>query len=133
MGATADLVDFALRADPPPDILRAATRHLGKSDREAAGVLSSAQRHTHFLDSPRMSAVLGRSDFTFADVKARPTTVYLVLPPDRLLPRARELANMLAERGFVARVTGEYRVVNQRQDERQQGYQRFQTVQIRPE
>lgn len=28
MGATADLVDFALRADPPPAILRAATRHL---------------------------------------------------------------------------------------------------------
>ena len=47
--------------------------------------------------------------------------------------RAQAVANMLAERGFVARVTGEYRVVNQRQDERQQGYQRFQTVQIRPE
>src|SRR3546814_392914 len=29
---------------------RAANRHLGKSDREAAGVLSAAQRHTHFLD-----------------------------------------------------------------------------------
>src|SRR3546814_8120993 len=37
-------------------IARAANRHLGKSDREAAGVLSAAQRHTHFLDSPRMSA-----------------------------------------------------------------------------
>src|SRR3546814_12669258 len=35
-------------------IARAANRHLGKSDREAAGVLSAAQRHTHFLDSPRM-------------------------------------------------------------------------------
>jgi type IV secretion system protein VirD4 len=34
-------------------------RHLGKSDREAAGVLSAAQRHTHFLDSPRMSPALG--------------------------------------------------------------------------
>jgi type IV secretion system protein VirD4 len=32
-------------------IARAANRHLGKSDREAAGVLSAAQRHTHFLDS----------------------------------------------------------------------------------
>ncbi|KQN83014.1 hypothetical protein ASE90_09700 [Sphingomonas sp. Leaf67] len=37
---------------------RAANRQLGKSDREAAGVLSSAQRHTHFLDSPRMTATL---------------------------------------------------------------------------
>ena len=65
-------------------VARAANRHLGKSDREAAGVLSAAQRHTHFLDSPRMTAVLGRSDFRFADLKARTATVFLVLPPDRL-------------------------------------------------
>src|SRR3546814_5730787 len=78
-------------------IARAANRHLGKCDREAAGVLSAAQRHTHFLDSPRMSAVLGRSDFTFADVKAQPTTVYLVLPPDRLATYARWLRLMLAQ------------------------------------
>ncbi len=50
-------------------VARAANRHLGKSDREAAGVLSAAQRHTHFLDSPRMTAVLGRSDFVFRDLK----------------------------------------------------------------
>ncbi|NML13069.1 type IV secretory system conjugative DNA transfer family protein [Sphingobium sp. AR-3-1] len=76
---------------------RAANRHLGKSDREAAGVLSAAQRHTHFLDSPRMTTVLGHSDFTFADVKARSTTVYLVLPPDRLATYARWLRLMLAQ------------------------------------
>lgn len=76
---------------------RAANRHLGKSDREAAGVLSSAQRHTHFLDSPRMTAVLGTSDFSFADVKARAITVYLVLPPDRLATYARWLRLMLAQ------------------------------------
>ncbi|MGO7148650.1 type IV secretory system conjugative DNA transfer family protein, partial [Rhizobium ruizarguesonis] len=44
-------------------IARAANRHLGKSDREASGVLSAAQRHTHFLDSPRMTEVLSGSDF----------------------------------------------------------------------
>ena len=76
---------------------RAANRHLGKSDREAAGVLSAAQRHTHFLDSPRMTAVLGRSDFSFADVKAKPTSIYLVLPPDRLATYARWLRLMLAQ------------------------------------
>ncbi|EJU09649.1 conjugal transfer protein TraG [Sphingomonas sp. LH128] len=76
---------------------RAANRHLGKSDREGAGVLSAAQRHTHFLDSPRMTAVLGHSDFTFADVKAKATTVYLVLPPDRLATYARWLRLMLAQ------------------------------------
>lgn len=65
-------------------VARAANRHLSKSDREAAGVLSAAQRHTHFLDSPRMTAVLGRSDFAFADLKRHTATVFLVLPPDRL-------------------------------------------------
>ena len=44
-------------------IARAANRHLGKSDREAAGVLSAAQRHTHFLDSPRIVDSTSASDF----------------------------------------------------------------------
>lgn len=70
-------------------IARAANRHLGKSDREAAGVLSSAQRHTHFLDSPRMSAILCRSDFRFGDLKEHSATVFLVLPPDRLAAYSR--------------------------------------------
>ncbi len=78
-------------------VARAANRHLGKSDREAAGVLSSAQRHTHFLDSPRMTATLDRSDFSFADIKTTPITVFLVLPPDRLDTYARWLRLMIAQ------------------------------------
>ena len=65
-------------------IRRAANRHLSKSDREAAGVLSAAQRHTHFLDSPRMTEVLRKSDLRFGDLKNQVSTVFLVLPPDRL-------------------------------------------------
>jgi type IV secretion system protein VirD4 len=78
-------------------IARAANRHRGKSDAEAAGVLSTAQRHTHFLDSPRMTSVLGRSDFSFADLKAGLATVFLVLPPDRLATYARWLRLMLTQ------------------------------------
>jgi type IV secretion system protein VirD4 len=78
-------------------IARAANRHVGKSDREAAGVLSTAQRHTHFLDSPRMIAVLGRSDFSFADLKSSVASVFLVLPPDRLATYARWLRLMLTQ------------------------------------
>ncbi|PZR73844.1 MAG: conjugal transfer protein TraG, partial [Stutzerimonas stutzeri] len=78
-------------------VARAANRHLGKSDREAAGVLSAAQRHTHFLDSPRMVAVLGRSDFRFADLKARTATVFLVLPPDRLATYSRWLRLLVTQ------------------------------------
>ncbi|WP_394762112.1 type IV secretory system conjugative DNA transfer family protein, partial [Phenylobacterium sp.] len=65
-------------------VRRAANRHLGKSEREAAGVLSSAQRHTHFLDSVRINQTMARSDFRFADLKAGKATVFLVLPPERL-------------------------------------------------
>lgn len=78
-------------------VARAANRHLGKSDKEASGVLSAAQRHTHFLDSPRMGQVLGRSDFAFADMKASPATIYLVLPPDRIAAYARWLRLMIAQ------------------------------------
>lgn len=78
-------------------IARAANRHLGKDRREAAGVLSAAQRHTHFLDSPRMTAVLGGSDFAFADIKTRTATVFLVLPPDRLATYARWLRLMVTQ------------------------------------
>lgn len=78
-------------------VRRAANRQLGKSDREAAGVLSSAQRHTHFLDSPRMAATMARSDFSFGDLKRGPVTVYLVLPPDRLTTYSRWLRLMIVQ------------------------------------
>src|SRR3954466_10468664 len=78
-------------------IARAANRHLSKADREAAGVLSSAQRHTHFLDSPRMAAVMARSDFRFAQLKDRTASVFLVLPPDRLGAYSRWLRLMVAQ------------------------------------
>lgn len=78
-------------------VARAANRHLGKSDREATGVLSSAQRHTHFLDSPRMEQVLSRSDFAFADLKRDVVTVFLVLPPERLATHARWLRLLVGQ------------------------------------
>ena len=78
-------------------VARAANRHLAKSEREAAGVLSSAQRHTHFLDSPRLRQLLVRSDFRFAELKHEPVSVFLVLPPDRLDTYSRWLRLLLAQ------------------------------------
>jgi len=78
-------------------IARAANRQLGKSDREAAGVLSSAQRHTHFLDSPRIVASTAASDFTFAELKDTTATVFLCLPPDRLDTYARWLRLLVSQ------------------------------------
>ncbi|BEV13090.1 type IV secretory system conjugative DNA transfer family protein (plasmid) [Asticcacaulis sp. DW145] len=78
-------------------IRRAANRHRSKADREAAGVLSSAQRHTHFLDSPRMTEVMSGSDFAFGDLKHSVATVYLALPPDRLDTYARWLRLLVTQ------------------------------------
>jgi type IV secretion system protein VirD4 len=78
-------------------VARAANRHLSKSDREAAGVLSAAQRHTHFLDSPRMTKALGQSDFKLSDLQSELTTVFVVLPPDRLGTHARWLRLLVVQ------------------------------------
>jgi type IV secretion system protein VirD4 len=78
-------------------VARAANRHLGKSDREAAGVLSSAQRHTHFLDSPRMVSVLSRADFNFGELRNGVGSIFLVLPPDRLATHARWLRLLVTQ------------------------------------
>lgn len=78
-------------------IARAANRHLSKADREAAGVLSAAQRHTHFLDSPRMARVTAKSHFAFDDLRTGVATVFFVLPPNRLGTHARWLRLMVAQ------------------------------------
>ena len=78
-------------------VARAANRHLSKSDREAAGVLSAAQRHTHFLDSPRMTKALSQSDFKLSDLKSELTTVFVVLPPGRLGTHARWLRLLVVQ------------------------------------
>lgn len=78
-------------------IARAANRFLGKADREAAGVLSGAQRHTHFLDSPRIVQSLEHSDFRFADLRHQIATVFLVLPPNRMDAYSRWLRLLVSE------------------------------------
>jgi hypothetical protein len=78
-------------------VRRAANRHLGKSDREATGVLSSAQRHTHFLDSARINRGMTHSDFRFGGLKSEISTVFLVLPPERLETHARWLRLLVVQ------------------------------------
>ncbi|MEW6253549.1 MAG: type IV secretory system conjugative DNA transfer family protein, partial [Planctomycetota bacterium] len=89
----------AMQASPAADglVARAANRHLGKADREATGVLSAAQRHTHFLDSRRVTDSLARADFSFEDLRDQRATVFLVLPPERLGTHARWLRLLVAQ------------------------------------
>ncbi len=77
-------------------VSRSAARILQKADRERSGVISTAQSHTHFLDSARMARVLGRSTVDLSILKREPTSVYLILPSDRLEAYARWLRIMIA-------------------------------------
>ena len=65
-------------------VARAATAHVNKPEKERSSVLSTLVRHTGWLDDPRLEAAFSRSDFDLRDLKRRPMTVYLALPPDRL-------------------------------------------------
>lgn len=72
-------------------VARAAARHLQKDGKERSGVVSTAQSHTHFLDSPRMSGVLDHSSFELSALKTDRLTLYLVLPAHYLDTYARWL------------------------------------------
>ena len=77
-------------------VARAAARLLQKSENERSGVVSTAQSHTHFLDSPRMAKALARSSVDLASLKEGLASVYLILPSDRMDGYARWLRLMIA-------------------------------------
>ncbi|MEE4208687.1 MAG: type IV secretory system conjugative DNA transfer family protein [Parvularcula sp.] len=80
-----------------PLVVAGGNRLAQKADRERAGVISSAQAQTHFLDSPRIRESLSASDFKFEDLKAGKLTVYLILPADRLNAFGRWLRLMVQQ------------------------------------
>lgn len=76
-------------------VSRSANTFLAKADKDRSGVLSSALRHTAFLDDPRIAETLKRSDFNLSDIKSELMTVYLVMPPDKIATNNRFI------RGFI--------------------------------
>ena len=61
-------------------VRRAANRLLQKEEKERSGVVSTAQSHTHFLDSPHMQRALSASTFEMSELRAGTLSLYLVLP-----------------------------------------------------
>jgi type IV secretory pathway TraG/TraD family ATPase VirD4 len=61
----------------------------GSSPNARGDLLATVLRNTAWLDSTAMKDLLSRSDFAMADLKVRPTSVYVVLPPDLLEEHAR--------------------------------------------
>ncbi|GJG89651.1 hypothetical protein tb265_48320 [Gemmatimonadetes bacterium T265] len=65
-------------------IARGAARLQQKADKERSGVISTAQRCTHFLDSERMAAVLAHTTVPLDYLRRGQLSLYLVLPTERL-------------------------------------------------
>ena len=63
---------------------RAAVSVLLKADRERSAVIGAALRHTAFLDDPRLSAALSRSDIALDALTSELSSIYLVIPPAKL-------------------------------------------------
>ena len=57
-------------------------------DRELGSVLASVQRHTNFLDSAAVAASTATSSFDARALRTSRMTVYLCLPPDKLVSLA---------------------------------------------
>lgn len=62
-------------------IRRNATAFSQKAEKERSGVISTAQSHTKFLDSPNIQRVTNKSDFSWNGLKLIDMSVYLVVPP----------------------------------------------------
>jgi type IV secretion system protein VirD4 len=67
-----------------------------KGDRIRSAILAETQSHLHFLDSGQLAHVMARSSFSFSDLKNGRTTVYVVVPPNRLDVCRRWLRLMVA-------------------------------------
>lgn len=75
-------------------------QQISPEDRELNAFIRSARTQTRFLDSPPVSRDLARPGVDFRTLKERPdqrpVTVYLVLPPIRLVTHARWLRLVIA-------------------------------------
>jgi len=65
-------------------VQRAASEISRMGSNERSSVLSTALRHTEFLESVPMQRVLSHSDFDLAELKRGRLTLYLIMPPDRI-------------------------------------------------
>lgn len=63
----------------------AAMRYMrGSQTNEILSIMSSADKHTEWLSSPIMREIVSNPIFEISDIKKRPTTIYLVIPPLQL-------------------------------------------------
>ncbi|MEC4891286.1 MAG: type IV secretory system conjugative DNA transfer family protein [Nitrospira sp.] len=68
---------------------------MAKSEKTKASVISTAQSHLKFLLDPIAAAALDTSTFSFSTLKEKPTSVFLIIPPEYLHSHARWLRLMV--------------------------------------
>ncbi len=78
-------------------IASSGARLLQMDEKLLSNVLASVQAQTTFLDSPRMRDLMSSSDFSFADLKEKKISLYLVLPADRMHTFSRWLRLMIQQ------------------------------------
>ena len=91
------------KAGTHPVIASAARELLNKSDNERSGVLSTAMSFLGLYRDPVVAEVTRRCDWRISDIvgSARPTTLYLVVPPsdiNRTKPLIRLILNQIGRR-----------------------------------
>ncbi len=83
-------LEFMKESDAQEGMLaRAAGTILSMPEKEFGSVLSSANRHTNFLDSPLIRANMASTSFDLRTIASTPTTVYLILPAQYIQSHAR--------------------------------------------
>ncbi|MCV6545680.1 MAG: type IV secretory system conjugative DNA transfer family protein [Cohaesibacter sp.] len=89
---------FKNMLESPHHFVRSAgARCLQKEEKLLSNVMATLQSQTHFLDSPRVRDSLIKSDFSFADLKTKPMTIYLVIPSDKLDSHGRFLRLLIQQ------------------------------------
>ena len=66
--------------ESPHPFIRQAAAQFEHETKSIADVISTARTQTAFLDDPAIARVLSGSDFNMLDLKARPASVYIILP-----------------------------------------------------
>lgn len=73
-----------MQSSPLAVVERCANNMLSMDDKTRAGILSTAQQQTAFLDEDRITRVLSCSTFDISQFKNGAMSFYLVMPPERL-------------------------------------------------
>ena len=83
------LAEMSLSQEAFGIMSRAANAVISKPEKERASIISTAHRHTAFLDDPRITEALSCSDFDMGQIKQDLMSIFVILPPSKLAQNAR--------------------------------------------